>query len=43
MIREKGGVDFLFGFGCGDMVDVVLLKKKINENMGKFNNLCNLV
>lgn len=42
MIREKGGVDFLFGFVCGDMVDVVLLKK-INENMGKFNNLCNLV
>lgn len=26
---DKGerGVDFLFGFGCGDMVDVVLLKK----------------
>lgn len=27
MIREKVGVDFLFGFVCGDMVDVVLLKK----------------
>lgn len=26
--REKGGADSLPGFGCGDTVDVVLLKKK---------------
>lgn len=40
--REKGGADSLPGFGCGDTVDVVLLKKT-NENMGKPNNSCNLV
>lgn len=26
--REKGDADSLPGFGCGDTVDVVLLKKK---------------
>lgn len=41
--REKGGADSLPGFACGDTVDVVLLKKKPNENMGKPNNSCNLV
>lgn len=40
--REKGGADSLPGFGCGDTVDVVLLKKK-NENIGTPNNSCNLV
>lgn len=41
--KGKGGADSLPGFGCGDTVDVVLLKKKTNENMGKSNNSCNLV
>lgn len=27
--REKGGADSLPGFACGDTVDVVLLKKKM--------------